>query len=84
MNILVRIKNKSFWVTIIPAALLLIQVILRLFGVEFDFTDIEQKIIDVVNAAFGFLVVLGVASDPTTKGFKDSSQAMKYTAPKED
>ena len=32
INWLVRIKNKSFWIALIPAVLLLIQVIAAVFG----------------------------------------------------
>ena len=33
INWLVRIKNKSFWIALIPAILLLIQVVAAVFGV---------------------------------------------------
>ena len=81
INWLVRIKNKHFWLTIIPAALLLAQGILSIFGVTIDIGDIGNKLIALVDAVFAALVVLGVVNDPTTAGISDSARAMTYTAP---
>ena len=36
INWRVRIKNRAFWLALIPAALLLLQQALRLCGVDFD------------------------------------------------
>ena len=82
INWLVRIKNKAFWVAIIPAIILLIQVVAATFGHTLDLGDIGNKLLDVVNAVFGVLVILGVVVDPTTAGVRDSEQAMTYTEPK--
>ena len=79
----VRVKNKTFWITFIPAILLLVQVILNVFGVTLHFGDLQNKFLDVVNAVFAVLVILGIVVDPTTKGVSDSTQAMTYTTPKE-
>lgn len=82
INWLVRIKNKAFWVAIIPAILLLIQVIAAVFGYELDLGDLGNRLLDVVNAVFAVLVILGVVTDPTTAGVSDSKQALTYTEPK--
>jgi phi LC3 family holin len=82
LNWKVRAKNKDFWLTIIPALLVLVQVILAVFGVKIDIGDIGNKLIDVVNAAFVVLSILGIIIDPTTKGVSDSEQAMTYNKPK--
>ena len=63
---------------------MLIQVILALFGVSFDITDLQEKMLAVVNAAFVLLVVLGIVADPTTKGVSDSTQARTYSQPRAD
>ena len=84
INWKVRIKNKNFWLAAIPALLLLIQVVANVFGFTLDLGDIGNKLIAVVNAAFGFLAVLGVVPDPTTAGMSDSSQALTYDEPKKD
>ena len=82
INWKVRIKNKNFWLTIIPAALLFVQVVLAVFGVSIDVGDIGNKLIAVVDAAFVILVGLGIVTDPTTAGISDSEQAMTYEEPK--
>ena len=83
INWLVRIKNKQFWLTLIPAVLLLIQVVAAVFGCTIDLGDIGNKLLAVVNAVFAVLTILGVVTDPTTKGITDSAQAMTYEKPKE-
>lgn len=82
INWIVRVKNKNFWLTLIPAVLLLAQVVLAVFGVEIDLGDIGDKLLAVVNAAFVVLAILGIVTDPTTKGVSDSTQAMTYSKPK--
>ena len=82
INWKVRIKNKNFWITAIPAALLLIQAILAVFGVTIDAGEIGNKLLVVVDAVFALLVGLGVLIDPTTAGISDSDQAMTYQTPK--
>lgn len=84
INWKVRIKNKTFWLTIIPATLLLIQVVASVFGFTIDLGDLGNKLLAVVNATFGVLAILGVVTDPTTAGVSDSELAMTYEKPKED
>lgn len=84
INWRVRIKNKTFWLTLIPAVLLLIQVVAAVFGFTLDLGGLGDKLLDVVNALFAVLVILGVVNDPTTAGTSDSNQAMTYTMPKKD
>lgn len=82
INWKVRIKNKTFWITIIPAVLLMIQAIAAVFGYSLNFGDLGDKLLEAVNAVFGVLVILGVVIDPTTAGTGDSKQALTYSAPK--
>jgi len=82
INWIVRIKNKAFWVSLIPTVLLLIQVVAAVFGYTLDLGDLGNKLLDVVNAVFAILAILGVVTDPTTKGITDSYQALTYTEPK--
>ena len=84
INWQVRIKNKSFWLSLIPAVLLLIQVVAAVFGFELDLGDLGNKLLDVVNAVFAVLAILGIVTDPTTAGVGDSQQALGYIKPKED
>ena len=83
INWTVRFKNKSFWLSFIPAVLLLVQVVAALFGFELDLGDIGNRLIDVVNAVFAVLAILGIVVDPTTEGVSDSAQALTYDRPKE-
>ena len=82
INWKVRIKNKHFWTAIIPAVLLLVQVVAAVFGIKFDFGDLGNKLLAVVDAVFVILVLLGIVNDPTTQGIGDSRQALTYTEPK--
>lgn len=84
VNWLVRFKNKNFWISFIPAVLLLVQVIAALFGFELQLGDLGDKLLAVVNALFAVLALLGVVNDPTTAGMSDSTLAMTYDKPKED
>lgn len=81
MNWLVRIKNKTFWLTMIPAVLLLVQVVAAVFGYTLDFGDLGNKLLAVVNAVFALLAILGIVNDPTTAGMTDSAQALTYQVP---
>lgn len=81
INWTVRIKNKNFWLAVIPAVLLLVQTVAAVFGYSLDLGEIGNRLIAVVNAVFGVLVVLGVVVDPTTAGVSDSNRAMNYKKP---
>lgn len=81
INWKVRLKNKTFWVAIIPAALMLIQAVAAVFGFALDLGEIGDKLLDVVNAVFLVLGIIGIVADPTTKGIGDSERAMTYTEP---
>ena len=81
INWKVRIKNKVFWIALIPAVLLLVQTGCSVFGVELDFGTLQDKLLAVVNALFAVLVILGIVADPTTEGLGDSKRAMSYEEP---
>ena len=82
INWKVRIKNKNFWLALIPAILLLVQTVLVPFGYKWDFGVLGQQLTAIINAIFGVLSILGVVTDPTTEGVSDSAQAMSYESPK--
>ena len=83
INWRVRIKNRNFWITLIPAILLLVQVIAAVFNYTLDLGQLGTKLLEVVNALFAVLAILGIVTDPTTAGIRDSEQAMNYDKPKE-
>lgn len=81
INWKVRIRNKNFWLSIIPAVILLIQAVGQVFGYTLDFGVLSERLLAVVNAVFVVLAILGVVTDPTTAGVGDSERAMLYERP---
>lgn len=81
MNWKVRIKNKAFWLAVIPAIALVAQAVAAVFGYTIDLTTMVGKLQAVVNAVFALLVILGIVVDPTTAGIGDSERAMSYDKP---
>lgn len=82
INWKVRLKNKAFWLTVIPAILTVIYAILNLCGI---IPTVEKEtLIKAVYALFSILSILGIVIDPTTKGISDSDRAMTYDKPYED
>lgn len=84
INWVVRIKNKQFWVSIIPALALVVQAVAAVFGYTIDLSTLVGKIVAVVDAVFGVLVLLGIVVDPTTAGVGDSNRAKGYAEPWKD
>ena len=82
INWTVRFKNKTFWLALVPAVLLLVQVVAAVFGIDLNLDALGEKLLAVVNALFAVLTILGVVTDPTTVGISDSRQAMEYDKPK--
>ena len=84
INLLVRFKNKAFWLSLIPALLHVVQTVASLFGYNWDFVVLNQQIAAIINAVFAVLSILGIVVDPTTAGIGDSQRALTYTEPKVD
>lgn len=76
INWKVRIKNKSFWLALVPAFLLLAQTVITPFGYNWDIAGIGTDLTAIINAVFGLLSILGVVVDPTVKGITDSDYVM--------
>lgn len=83
INWKVRIKNKTFWLALIPAVLLLAQQVAGIFGIALDFGGLKDQLTAIVGTVFAILAIMGIVADPTTAGVGDSEQAMTYTEPKE-
>lgn len=83
INWKVRVRNKAFWVALIPALLLLVQQVCAVVGVKMDLGDLQAQLVAIVGTVFTLLAILGIVADPTTAGVGDSEQAMGYTEPKE-
>ena len=71
INWRVRIKNRAFWLSLIPAVLLLLQQALRLCGVDFDPGQLEGQLTGLAGTVFSILALLGIVADPTTPGIRD-------------
>ena len=84
INWKVRLKNKVWWLAMVPATLLLVQTICALFGITMELGEVGSKIIDVINALFAVLAIIGVVNDPTTVGIQDSLRALTYEVPNDD
>lgn len=84
INWIARLKNKSFWLSFIPAVLLFVQAVAAVFGFTLDFGELGNQLLSVVNTLFAVLALLGVVTDPTTSGLGDSKQALTYTEPKKE
>ena len=76
INWMVRIQNKAFWLSLIPAVLILVQVVAAVFGYQLELGELGNRLLAVVNALFAVLAVLGVITDPTTCGMADSEQVL--------
>jgi phi LC3 family holin len=83
INWQVRFGNKYFWITFLPTLLLLVQSVASLFGFQLDIGELSDKLIVIVDVLFVLLSLLGVVTDPTTKGVSDSDKAMSYIKPKQ-
>lgn len=83
INWSVRLKNKTFWLTMIPALLLLGNQVLAIFGIYLDYTPMMEQLSAIAGTVFSLLALLGVINDPTTSGMSDSKEALTYKEPKQ-
>lgn len=72
INFKLRLKNKATLVALISAVFLMLQQ----FGLHIP-TNIQEGL----NTFVGILVILGIVTDPTTKGIADSERALSYEQP---
>ena len=75
INFKLRLQNKATLVALISAIFLMLQQ----FGL-----NIPSNIQEGVDTFVVILVILGIVTDPTTKGVADSEQALNYHEPKQD
>jgi phi LC3 family holin len=81
INWKVRVLNKTFWLTLVPALALLLQTFLAVFNVRLELGETIDKMLVFINALFAVLMIVGIVNDPTTSGISDSSRAMTYERP---
>ncbi|AZF91962.1 holin [Streptococcus phage CHPC1091] len=72
INLKLRLKNKATLVALVSAVFLMLQQ----FGLH-----IPSNIQEGINTLVGILVILGIVTDPTTKGIGDSERALSYEQP---
>ena len=81
INWKVRVLNKTFWLTLVPALALLLQTFLAVFNIRLELGETIDKLLVFINALFAVLVIVGIVNDPTTSGVSDSTRAMTYDRP---
>lgn len=81
INWKVRVLNKTFWLTLVPALALLLQTFLAVFNVRLELGETIDKLLVFINALFAVLMIVGIVNDPTTSGIGDSTRAMTYETP---
>ncbi|EAG9560926.1 phage holin [Listeria monocytogenes] len=81
INWKVRFKNKTWVIAMLAALFFIIQAVLLVFGITWDYNELLQRLITVVAGVFAFW---GLIIDPTTAGTGDSEQAKEYTEPRKD
>lgn len=80
----VRFKNKTFWISIVPAVLLLAQQVCALFGVKLEIAGLSDQLTAIIGTVFAILALMGIVNDPTVATLSDSKLAMTYDKPKKD
>lgn len=76
INWRVRLRNKTFWLTLVPSLVLLTQ--------QVGLNWVPENWESIFSTVMAILTVVGVINDPTTAGITDSEQALAYYEPKED
>ena len=74
INFKLRLQNKTTLVALISAVFLMLQQ----FGLH-----IPSNIQEGINTLVSILVIVGIVTDPTTKGIADSERALSYNEPLE-
>lgn len=82
MNFILRLKNKATLTALVGAILLFIKQITEAFGV--DLSEQIEQVSGLIGAIITFLVGIGVVTDPTTKGVKDSGITKTYAKPRDE
>ena len=82
MNFILRLKNKATLTAIVGAILLFIKQITEAFGIDLS-AQIEQ-VSGLIGAVITLLVGIGVITDPTTVGVKDSGITKTYAKPRDE
>lgn len=82
INWKVRLKNPTFWLTVVPATVTFVYCLLSAFDIVPGISEVT--VINALTAIITGLTALGVLVDPTTKGVGDSERALCYECPVDD
>lgn len=81
INWSLRLKNKTTLLALCCAVITLVYKVLSMFAIVPVVS--ESTLIELVGTLITILVILGIVTDPTTKGVCDSSDALDYKQLKE-
>ncbi|WP_407893548.1 phage holin [Lacticaseibacillus sp. N501-2] len=84
INWALRLKNKATLTALVAAAFLLVQQILAMFGVTWDYSTLLTQVTGAIGTIFTLLALLGIVVDPTTSAASDSKDALARTTPKKE
>lgn len=76
INLKVRMKNKTFVITMLTTVIAFIYQILAMFEIIAPIN--KEQVTQVIMLLVNILVGLGILVDPTTKGVSDSERALGY------
>lgn len=76
INLKVRMKNKTFVITMLTTVIAFIYQILAMFEIVPKVT--QDQTIQILMLIVNILAGLGILVDPTTDGVKDSERALGY------
>ena len=82
MNFILRLKNKATLTALVGAILLFIKQITEAFGI--DLSEQIEQVSGLIGAVITLLVGIGVITDPTTVGVKDSGITKTYAKPRDE
>lgn len=82
INWILRFKNKPVLLALAASVVTLVYQVLGVLGITPSVS--ESEVINIVGLVINLLVMLGIVTDPTTAGVKDTTQAMEYTEPRKE
>lgn len=74
LNLKVRLRNKTFVVSMLSVIVAFIYQVLGLLGIVASIS--QDKVINILIFIINILAGFGVLVDPTTDGFKDSDRVL--------
>lgn len=90
LNLKVRLRQKWFWITLIPLLFLLFDQVSQLIDLVLALSatggplydgEIMSLCLEVVGVVFAVLALIGFPVDLTTDGYGDSARALNYEVP---